>query len=124
MPAKKPSAKKEDVGQVVRRWESSPILYGYDSRFDRKPNPDYHPPIRLTHLGKFIDDAGKVLDPAKEVPAYVREQAKGTSLDIEFRPRSTRQLSMRDAMLGAGVENTDPDPDNRRRPGARPEVFA
>lgn len=114
MPRPKKPAKPVSLGQVVRRWESSPVLYGFDSRFDRKENPDYHRPVSLTHLGKFVDDAGREIDP-KDVPEVVRDAAKGTNLDVEYHPRKQRALSMRDAMLGAGVEDTDPSPPARGR---------
>jgi len=121
MPRAKKPAKPAEVGQVVRRWESSPVLYGFDSRFDRKENPDHFPAVSLTHLGQFVNDAGAVLDP-KDVPARVLAEAKGTNLDIEYHPPKHRELSMRDAMLGAGVQDTDPE----RKPGRRAgwEVYA
>lgn len=115
--------KKQSPGQVVRRWESSPILYGFDSRFDRKENPDYHPAVSLTHRGLFIDDAGAVLDP-KDVPEYIRAEAKKTNLDITYRPPTRRDLSMRDAMTAAGVDDTDPDPTARKKKGPSAAIYA
>ncbi|MGH8897523.1 MAG: hypothetical protein ACRDZ4_10965 [Egibacteraceae bacterium] len=110
----RPKKKAAEVHHIVRRWGSSPIIYGFDSRFDRKENPAYHNPIALTSRGKFVDDAGAVLDP-KDVPEYVRAEAKKTNLDIEYRPPAHRDLSMRDAMTAAGVQDTEPDATKRSR---------
>lgn len=97
---------------VVRQWSSSPVLYGVNSA-DQRPNPDFHPIIGLTHKGTFVDEAGKTLDLSK-VPDYIKREAKGTDLRIEARPIVQRELSMADAMLDAGVEDSDPDPAVRR----------
>lgn len=113
-------------GQVIRRWESSPIIYGFDSRFDRKPNPDHHAPISLTHKGVFIDDAGEVID-SKNIPAYILAEAKTTNRDIAYHPPARRDLQMRDAMTAAGVDDTDPDPKERaaaRKRGVSRGVYA
>jgi hypothetical protein len=118
----RPKKKAEPV-HVVRRWESSPVVYGFDSRFDRKENPDYHPAVSLTSKGTFVNDAGRPLDP-KEVPDYIKAAAKGTNLDVEYHPPKKRSLSMADAMLGAGVQDTEPDAKVRAgRRGSR-EVYA
>lgn len=114
------ATKKSETVHVVARWESSPIVYGWDSR-ERKENPEYHAPIRLTSKGVFLNDADKVLDPKKEVPAYILAAAKTCSLDTEYHAPKNRELSMRDAMLGAGVPDSDPDPAARR---VAPGVFA
>ena len=115
--------KKQNPGQVVRRWESSPILYGFDSRYDRKENPDYHTPVSLTHKGLFVNDAGVVLDP-KDVPDYVRVEAKKTNLDTTYHAPTRRELSMRDAMTAAGVDDTDPDPEARKKRGPAATIYA
>lgn len=104
----RPKNKPAETLHIVRRWESSPILYGFDSRFDRKENPAYHPPILLTHLGTFVDEAHKPIAD-KDVPDYVRADAKGANLDVEYHPPTRRNMTMTDAMLGAGVQDTDPD---------------
>jgi hypothetical protein len=106
----RPKKQPEQV-HVVREWESSPIIYGWDSR-ERQENPAYHPPIRLTNKGLFVDEQGRQLD-IKTVPAYIIAEAKKTDLNIEYVPPKPRSLSMAEAMLGAGVQDTDPDPRER-----------
>lgn len=121
-PRKKPA---EKPIHVVRTWVSSPVVYGYDSRFDRKPNPDHHEPIALTSDGEFVVPTGETYRriEKKDVPAYILEQAKGTNLDTTYYPPQHRELSMTDAMLGAGVQDTDPDPAVRRgRSAVAPRV--
>lgn len=88
---------------VVRRWTSSPVLYGWDSR-ERKDNPDFHPPIGLTSAGKFVDDRDVVLDP-KTIPAYILAEAKTTDLHTDYRPPRKQQGTLRDAMRQSGVED-------------------
>lgn len=102
------SKKAEPVQHIVRRWESSPIVYGWDSR-ERTVNPDHHPAVSMTSTGLFVNDAGAVL-PEKDVPEYIRKEAKSTNLDIVYHAPKRRDLSMADAMLGSGVQETDPDP--------------
>lgn len=122
---KKMARKKAEPNHIVRIWTSSPIVYGplhSKDHPDVSPNPDHHPTIRLTHKGTFLNEAGDVLDP-RSVPDYIKAEAKKSNLDIEYHPPRQRSLSMEDAMLGAGVENTNPDPSTRGRRVAR-EVFA
>lgn len=97
--------KKQETVHVVARWESSPIVYGWDSR-ERTTNPEHHAPIRLTSTGVFLNDADKVLDPKKDVPAYILAEAKTCSLDTEYHAPKNRELSLKQAMLEAGVQDT------------------
>lgn len=94
---------------IVQRWTSSPVVYGLRGSAEPSENPDYHAPIALTSRGTFVTDAGSPIDP-KDVPAYIREVAKKADLNIEYRRPAHRELTMTDAMLGAGVQDTDPDP--------------
>jgi hypothetical protein len=104
-PKKQPAqVKKAANDPVVARWESSQIMYGWDSR-DRTPNPDYHAPIRMTASGVFLNDAGAVLE-RETVPAYILEAAETVSRDTTYHAPKQQELSMRDAMLGAGVQDT------------------
>jgi len=103
--------KKPSAVHVVRQWASSPVIYGANSS-DQRTNPDFHPIIGLTNKGAFVDESGRPL-PLERVPDYVRREAKGTNLDIEYRP-VRREVSMADAMLDAGVTDTEPDPAIRR----------
>lgn len=100
--------KKKAPLHVVRQWTSSQVIYGYDSR-ERQPNPDYHPTIGLTSTGKFVDEAGRELDP-KTIPARILAAAKTTNLDTEYRPPKRQEVNLDRAMLDAGVPETDPDP--------------
>lgn len=88
---------------VVRRWTSSPFIYGRDSR-DATDNPAFHPPIGLTSRGTFVDDRNLPLDP-KNVPEYIRVAAKTADLNIEFRAPRKQQGTLREAMRQSGVQD-------------------
>jgi len=100
---------------IVRRWESCPIIYGLDSR-DRRENPDYHASIALTSDGRFVADNGTEIDP-KMIPPHILEAAKTTDLNIIYREPTRRTLGMDQAMLAAGVPDTEPDATIRAKRG-------
>jgi hypothetical protein len=102
MPKGSRSAKAEQI-HVVRRWTSSPCIYGWDSR-ERKDNPDFHPPIGLTNKGTFVDDRLEPLAP-KDVPAYILTEAKKANLSIVWQPPRQQTGTLRDAMRQSGVED-------------------
>jgi hypothetical protein len=99
----KKSATVAEHGPVVARWESSPILYGWDSR-ERQTNPEYHAPIRMTAKGVFLTDADQVLDPA-DVPARILAAAKTVSRDTEYHAPARQEMSLKDAMHSAGIRD-------------------
>jgi len=104
--------KKKQEQHVVRQWASSPVIYGplrSKSNEDIHDNPDHHPTIGLTSRGEFVDLAGRKLDP-KSVPDYIKADAKRSNLDIEYHPPKRHEVGLDDAMLGAGVPDTEPDP--------------
>lgn len=107
MAEKKKPAKKAEPVHVVREWRSSATIFGplrSKSNEDISENPSYHPPIRLTSRGTFVDEQLRPLDP-KTVPAYILAEAKKTSLDIEFHPPKRYEGTTRDAMRRSGVED-------------------
>jgi hypothetical protein len=103
----RPTKKKSEPLHIVRRWVSSPILFGRDSR-EMTDNPDFHPAVSMTSHGTFLNDAGMVIA-EKDLPEYIRREAKKTNLDTEYHPPKKRELSLSDAMIGAGVPETEPD---------------
>ena len=115
-----PRKKKAAPVHVVRQWTSSPVIYGPlrgKTNEDVSPNPNYHPTIGLTSEGMFVDEVNRPVDP-KLVPDYIRAEARTTDLNIVYQAPRRRDLSLRSAMVAAGVEDTDPD--DAARHGVRP----
>jgi len=101
--AGKKRAKAPEQVHVVRRFTSSPFIYGRDSR-EATDNPNFHPPIGLTSKGTFVDDRNLPLDP-KNVPEYIKNEAKKANLQIVYQPPRQQQGTLRDAMRQSGVQD-------------------
>lgn len=95
--------RERDPIKVARTFTQSKMIYQGDSK-QRMENPDYHPVICQMEDGTYRTPAGATLDP-DEVPEYVLDQGPPPDLTPE---RAKKKLDMRQAMLDAGVPDTDP----------------
>ena len=97
------SYREQDPVKIARTFRQSSVVYAGDSK-QRMPNPDFHPPICQTESGAYVTEDGRQLDP-QEVPEYILELGMPPELTPE---RAKKQVNMREAMLQAGVPDTDP----------------
>lgn len=113
--AQQEKLRETDDVKVVRVFTQGPFIYGSDSR-DRKPNPEYHPPIGLTEGGRFVDVDGRPY-PASKLPDYLKE--KGAKVPPpEAVPPAPREVKlaevMQDAMTSADPKATKAAPKARK----------
>lgn len=100
---KQETYRKTDPVKIARTFRQSTVIKLAAGA--HQENPDYHPPIFQTEDGRYLTGAGLELDP-DQVPEYILSMGPPPELTPES---EKKQLDMRQAMLEAGVPDTDPN---------------